>query len=116
MIDYKQMFQVRQQLIKYHSQLFWVGAIGSIGTIIAMECSSKKTDTQLGIFTFFETLVVCCGAMFYESEIIFLAMILTFAASVSLGIYAMTTNYDFGKFQSLTLLMIQIYQSLQTQP
>lgn len=77
--------------------------IGSIAMILVIVFSTNKTETQLAIFTFCETLGICAVTIFYGEDVVVLAMLATFGIVSGLGVYAATTQHDHtGWLASLT--------------
>ena len=66
-------FQIHLEL------LVWISLFGSIGTVIYMiYFVEHQTEEQLAVFTFFETILVCCVTIFYGRDVVTLAMLCTF--------------------------------------
>lgn len=79
----------------YVKPLLLISVIGSIGTICYMHFVPRMTYEQLSLFTFFETLCLCCSVSFYSYEVVVLALLTTFGVTVCLGTYALTTSHDY---------------------
>jgi FtsH-binding integral membrane protein len=75
-------------------QILGFGFIGGLTTLLCMYMSSVKTDLQLGIFTIFETMVVCVGSCVYTADVVLISAIVTMCITFGLGIYALTTNQN----------------------
>ncbi|VBB18823.1 hypothetical protein YASMINEVIRUS_1355 [Yasminevirus sp. GU-2018] len=83
--------------------LLLMGIGGSLMTVFYMVSSAKKTETQLAVFTVFETMTICGITAFYGEEVVTLAVLATVGIVCGLGVYAFTTQVDHtGWFAPLT--------------
>jgi FtsH-binding integral membrane protein len=91
-----------------------IGGLGGIITILYISFSNPKVELQLAVFTVFETMVVCVGAVLYSWDVVMLALLATFSISSFLGFYALSTKTDYTQFGNalfsalMSLLMISL--------
>jgi hypothetical protein len=89
--------------------LSWWSFIGALGTIIYIFFgATKRTELQLAIFTFFETLFVCCFTTLFGRECVMMAIFCTSGITFGLIIYALTTKINY------TPMMNVLYSCLST--
>ena len=98
----------------YMEQLLLTGIFGSIIMTFYIRFISPKTILQLSLFTVFETMCLCVVSALQEPEVIMMAIVSTFGLTMGLGIYAMTTKYNYTNLMSglLSGLMCLIFMGI----
>jgi len=90
------LFTVRNAL-----ELISIGGLGGLFTVIYISTAEKKTETQLAIFTVFETMLVCAASSMYGTETVMMAMLAMIGIMCGLGMYAFTTSTNHTGLMSL---------------
>jgi hypothetical protein len=76
----------------YMLELLISGIVGSLASVLYIVFSDTKTEFQLGLFTFFETMVVVTGSALYDPHIVLMTLFVTVGLVGGLGAYALTTK------------------------
>lgn len=87
--------------VKHALELVSVGGLGGLLTVIYIGMSTKKTETQLAVFTVFETMLVCAASSMYGLETVMMAMLAMIGIMCGLGSYALTTSTNYTGLASL---------------
>ena len=83
-----------EKVLTYVEPLLLLGSCGSLASVLALVCSSKKTHTHVAIFTVFETMAIVALSMLYSSQVVLMATVVTGGVSAGLWVYALTTDND----------------------
>lgn len=89
-------------IIKVRSdRLLLFGGIGCILMLIHIISSDKKTLTQLSLLTIFQTIILCATSVSYSIDNIIVSIMSTIGITIGLGVYALTTKYNYTQWTSL---------------
>lgn len=96
-------------VLRYILHVLGLGIAGSLIMVLVISFSERKTDLQLAVFTFFETLVICAGSLIYSEDTIVLGLLVTIGLASGLACYGITTTHNFlslgpALFSALTML------------
>jgi FtsH-binding integral membrane protein len=98
--------RIQYVMFKYFVSISIFSIIGSLVTVIVLIFSYQKNIVHLGLFTIFESLLVCLISLQFSQDIVLMGLLLTIGLVTGLSTYALTTNYDYSVFGPELLSML----------